>query len=80
MPKYSQWEAHFLSRASKITLIKAKLASSPFHVINCFKLTKKNNEDLDKINRNFLWLPNMGVNGTKVFLLVACDDVCRLKS
>ena len=59
--------------------MKANLVSSPLHVMNCFKLTKKNNnnEDLHIINRNFLWLPNMGVNGTKVFLVVAWDDVYR---
>ena len=38
---------------------------------SCFKLTKVNNEDLDIINRNFLWLPNMA--------LVAWDDVGRAK-
>ena len=47
--------------------------------MNCFKLTKTNNEDLDKINRNFLWLPNMVNNENKVFPLVAWDDVCRPK-
>ena len=47
--------------------------------MNCFKLTKINNEDLDGINRNFLRLPNMGVNVTKEFPLVAWDDVCRPK-
>ena len=48
--------------------------------MNCFKLTKRNNEDLDRINRNFLWLPNMGINDNKVFPLVTWDDVCRPKS
>ena len=47
--------------------------------MNCFKLTKNNSEDLDKINRNFLWLPNLGVNGTKGFPLVAWENVCRPK-
>ena len=56
----------------------ANLASS-LHVMNCFKLTKTNNEDLDRIDRNFLWLPNMRVIGTKVFPLLAWDDVCRPK-
>ena len=74
------WRSRFLSRVGKITLIKANLASSLLHVMNYFKLTKINNEDLDKINRNFLWQPNVGVNGTKAFLLVAQDDVCRPKS
>ena len=48
--------------------------------MNCFKLTKINNEDLDIINRNFLWLPNMGDNGIKVFPFVSWDNVCRPKS
>ena len=76
--KLATWKARFLSRVGKITLIKANLASSP-HVMNCFKLTKRNNEDLDRINRNFLWQPNMGVNGTKSFPLIAWDDVYRPK-
>ena len=29
---------------------------------------------------NFLWLPNIGSNETKVFPLVAWDNVCRPKS
>ena len=75
--KLASWKARFLSRAGKITLIKANLVSSPLHVMNCFKLTTRYNEYLYRINRNFLWPPNMGVNGTKAFPLVAWDDVCR---
>lgn len=52
----------------------------PLHVMNCFKLTKINNEDLDITNRNFLWLPNIGINETKVLPLVVWDAVCRPKS
>ena len=48
--------------------------------MNCFKLTKRNNEDLDRINKNFLWLPNVGSNESKCFPLVAWDGVCRPKS
>ena len=72
-------ESSFLLRVGKITIIKANLASSPLHVMNCFKLTKGNNEDLNRINMNFLCLPNMGINEIKVFPLVASDDVCRSK-
>ena len=61
-------------------LMKANLASSPLHVMNCFKLIKRNNEDLDIINRNFLWLANMGINENKVFPLIAWDGVCTPKS
>ena len=60
-------------------MIKANLASSPFHVMNCFKLTKRNNEDLDKINRKFLWTPNKGPNEAKGISLVAWDEVFRPK-
>ena len=52
--KLASLEARFLLRAGKIVLIKANLASSPLQAMNCFKLTKSNNEDLDKINRKFL--------------------------
>ena len=43
--KLASWKAQFLSRVGKITLIKANFASSPLHVMNCFKLIKRNNED-----------------------------------
>ena len=46
----------------------------------CFKVKKGNNEGLDKINRNFLWTPNIGSIETKVIPLVAWDDVCRPES
>ena len=55
------------------------MASSPLHFMNHFKLTKRNNEDLDRISRNFLWLPNVGSNDSKGFPLVAWDEVCRPK-
>ena len=48
--------------------------------MNCFKLTKRINEDLDRINKNLLWLPNIGSNETKGFPLVAWDEICRPKS
>ena len=38
-----------------------------------FKLTKSNNEDLDKINRKFLWALNIGFKEAR-------DEVCRPKS
>ena len=44
--KLASWKARFLSRACKIILIKANLVSSPLHVLNCFKVTKRNNKDL----------------------------------
>ena len=46
-------------------------------MMNCFELAKIKYESLDRINRNSLWQPNMGFHGTKVFPLVAWDDVCR---
>ena len=42
--------------------------------MNFFKLTKRNNEDLDRINIIFYG------NETKVFPLVPSDYVCRQKS
>ena len=55
------------------------MANPSLHLMNCFKLIRKNNKDLDSINKNFLYVPNMGVNETKVFSLVVWDDVYRLK-
>ena len=52
--KLASWKTQFLSRVDKIVLIKANFASSPLHVMNCFKLTKRNSVDLDRINKNFL--------------------------
>ena len=66
------------SGVTKIVLIKSNLVSS-LHVMNCFKLTKSNNEDLDKINRKFLWAPNLGCKEAKGFPLVAWNEVCRPK-
>ena len=53
-----------------VVLIKSNLTSS-FHVINGFKLTKSNNKNFDKINKKFLWAPNIGFKETKGFPLVA---------
>ena len=69
--KLASWKAQFFSRVGKIVLIKANLASSLLHAMNCFKLTKINNEDLDKINKKFLWAPNIGSKEVKGFPLVA---------
>ena len=78
--KLASWKARFLLRAGKVVLMKSNLASSPLHVMNCFKLTKNINEDLDKINRKFLWALNIGFKEAKGFPLVAWDEVCRPKS
>ena len=59
-----------------MVLIKANLASSPLHVMSYFKL---NNKDLDKINRKFIWTPNIGPNETKGIPLVAWDVIYRPK-
>ena len=48
--------------------------------MNCFKFTKSNNEDLDKINRKFLWAPNIGFKEAKQFPLIAWDEAYRPKS
>ena len=36
-----------------MSLIKANLASSPLHMMKWFKLTKKNNEDLELIEMSY---------------------------
>ena len=47
--------------------------------MNCFKLTKSNNEDLDKIIKKFSCAPNIGSTEVKGFPLVAWDGVCKPK-
>ena len=47
--------------------------------MSCFKLTKRNNKDLDKINRKFIWIPNIVPNETKGIPLVAWDVIYRPK-
>ena len=69
--KLASWKARFISRVGKVVLIKSNLESSHLHVMNYFKLTKINNEDHDKINRKFLWAPNIGFKEAKGFPLVA---------
>ena len=49
-------ESFFLIKRWQITLIKANLASSSLYVIDCFKLTKMNNEDLHGVCFFFFWL------------------------
>ena len=78
--KLTSWKARFLSRVGKIVLIKANLASSPLRVMNYFKFTKSNNEDLDKINKKFLWAPNIGFKEAKRFPLIAWDEAYKPKS
>ena len=38
--------------------------------MNCFKLIKMNYEDLDKINRKFLWILNVVPSEAKGILLI----------
>ena len=78
--KSSFLESSFPFKSGKIVLIKANFASYPLHVMNYFKLTKWNNEDINRINWNFLLLPNIGCNETKEFPLIAYDKLCRPKS
>ena len=66
--KLASWKARFLSKVGKVVLIKSNLASYHLYVMNCFKLTKSNNEDLDKINRKFSWAPNIGLRKPRGYL------------
>lgn len=57
--KLTSWKASFLSRAGKNSIDKSKLSKLVLLHPKLFYLTKSNNEDLDKINRNFLWNPKL---------------------
>ena len=60
-------------------MIKANLASYPLHIMNFFKLTKRNNKDLDKINRKSYGPQIRGHNKTKEIPMVAWDVLCKPK-
>ena len=44
--------------------------------MDCFKLIERNNKDLNRINKNFLWLSNLGSNDKEI-PLIYWEEVCR---
>lgn len=49
------WKANLLSMAGRTTLIQASLLTIPTYTMQCAYLPSKVLDNIDKINRNFLW-------------------------
>lgn len=49
----TKWKTNSLSKAGRVTLIQATLASTPMYSMQSFMLPKQNLDELDRINRNF---------------------------
>ena len=54
--KLSGWKARSLSMAGCLTLINFVTSAMPTHLMQCTMLPHKTCTELDKINRNFLWV------------------------
>ena len=53
--KLAGWKANLLSLASRAILIQASTTTIPAYVMQCTALPKKLLDNLDRVNRNFLW-------------------------
>lgn len=49
------WKPRFFSLAGRHTLIKSVASSIPLYTMQTYKLLKSSSDELDQINRNFLW-------------------------
>lgn len=56
------WEAHLLSQAVRVVLIKSVLSSLPLYHLSYFKLTKQEAHNCDMVLNNFFWGTNEGRN------------------
>ena len=53
--KLAGWKVRILSLARRCTLIQAVTTAIPTHIMQCTMLSGKIYNELDKLNRNFLW-------------------------
>lgn len=70
--KLSNWEIKFLNSAGLLTLIKSNLDAIPAYSMQYFILPKKICKDIDKIQRNFIWV---STNYKKMFQYIMWDTV-----
>ena len=54
-PKLAGWKANLLSMAGRAVLIQSSLSTIPAYVMQCAQLLSKVLDNVDRINRNFLW-------------------------
>ena len=53
--KLAGWKANLLSLAGRTMLIQAFTSTISAYVMQCMALPKKLLDDIDRVNRNFLW-------------------------
>lgn len=73
----AKWKANTLSKPGRVTFIHSTLESTPLFSMQSFLLPKSNLENLDRINRNFLWNKNLD---DKTGNLVGWDTICKPKT
>jgi len=53
--RLNSWKGTYISRAGRVVLIKAVLQSLPLYYLSLFKLPSKVAQEINKIQRRFLW-------------------------
>ncbi|CAL2254759.1 unnamed protein product [Prunus armeniaca] len=71
--KFAGWKANTLSKAGRLTLIKASVSGIPNHTISCFKFPKEVCKELNVCCRRFFW------GNDKKVPPVSWKDVCLPK-
>lgn len=74
--KLTAWKGKLLSLLGRATLIQSVAASIPLYTMQTIKMPKSTCDELDKINRNFLWGSNGDNSRT---YLVNWGSVCMSK-
>ncbi|XP_065859834.1 uncharacterized protein [Euphorbia lathyris] len=73
----ASWKANSLSLAGRLTLVQSVNCAAPNHIMQACKLPEPVLNELDKINRSFLW--GESGEGRKIHL-VPWKEVCQPKS
>ncbi|KAI5338965.1 hypothetical protein L3X38_018237 [Prunus dulcis] len=68
--KFAGWKAQTLSRAGRLTLIKASVSGIPNHTLSCFKCPPEVSKEMNSTCRKFFW-----GNQTKI-PHVSWKDIC----
>lgn len=53
--KLALWKANYLSLGGGITMIEAALSNLPIYFLSLFRIPKGVAEDIERMQRNFLW-------------------------
>lgn len=75
--KLSSWKSRNLSLASRGVLIKSVLSSMPIYTMNTVKLPASVCNEINKINRRFLW---SNTDSNRAVHLIKWEKVCKKKA